>query len=472
LQKLQMLSLHARIFAAIALICAVALIGVGMYSTRVTFLQIESMPSEAAAAKQHSGPVERAIEAYVKAHPRFDSVQPFLHDLAQRTNTRIVLLTPALRVIATSFPSNETPAVARAGTDTLRVSIRQNGAVDDIYLRGGIPVRARGGDVVAYFFTFAQPAAPSGLSVAHSANRAVWMSIMIALFAALAVGILLSRYIVGPVRELTAAAGAMARGDLKRRVRARGSDDVGRLAASFNAMADAVERTEHARRRMVTDVAHELRSPLTRMRAQLEAAQDGHMPASDALPAVYAETLALEQLVDDLRDLSLADAGKLHVEKTTVALDACIDTAIARITADARARGITVVRDVGPGLPGVSGDPARMRQILANLLDNALRYTPAGGHIILGAAAADRFVEFFVQDDGPGIDAADAASLFERFYRVDGSRSRGTGGSGLGLAIAKELTELQGGTIAVESTPGAGSRFTCRFPRQTTSSSP
>lgn len=458
-----MLSLNARIFAAIAAVCAIALIGVGLYSSRMTLMTVEHLSAGPDSAARTSMIRDR-LQTYAATHHGFDNVEPLVERLGRTSNARILLLTPDWHIIATSLGSR-TARVARVDADTIRVTMLQNGERDEVLLRGGVPVDNSNGSTIAKLFVFGQPLAPpNGLSVARSSNRALWTAVAIALLATLAVSILLSRYIVAPVRNLTSAATAMSRGDLKRRVEVQGTGDLAKLATSFNNMADAVERIESLRRRMVTDVAHELRSPLTRMRVQIEAAQDAHVDTAIALSAIRNETLALERLVDDLRDLTLADAGKLHLEKRPVSLHACIDDALAQIASEAAARDITIVRDVTPLLPPIEADSGRIRQILANLLDNALRYSADGGHIVVGAAEGEGFAEFFVQDDGPGIPESDLRFVFERFYRVDGSRARATGGSGLGLAIAKELTEAQGGTIAAESTTGEGSRFTCRFP--------
>lgn len=458
-------SLHARIFGSIALICTVALIGVGTYSTRVTSLQVEQLLPEHP-AQPRTVQFRSAIESYRRSRGSFASVQPLLQDLAQRSNIRIILLTPNMRIIATSFASGTSVAAQAVANDTLRITVHRAANSEEILLRGGLPIHSPNGQTVARLFVFASPSAlQHTVSLARTANRALWTAVAVALIAALIVAILLSRYIVGPVRELTAAATAMAAGDLKRRVRVRGDGELASLASSFNTMADAVEHTEDLRRRMVTDVAHELRSPLTRMRAQLEATEDGHLSMADALPSIYAETLGLQRLVDDLRDLSLADAKTLHLEKSAVSLPACIDEALAAIAPDASARGIRLITDVAPNVREVYADRMRIRQILTNLLENALKHAPPSGHIVVGAAQDERFAEFFVQDDGPGIDPAHSDVIFERFVRLDDSRTRKTGGSGVGLAIAKELTEMHGGTIAVETVPGAGARFTCRFPR-------
>jgi signal transduction histidine kinase len=230
-------------------------------------------------------------------------------------------------------------------------------------------------------------------------------------------------------------------------------------------MANAIETTERLRRQMVTDVAHELRTPLTRMVVQLEAASDGHLSQSEVLAGVRDETERLRRIVDDLRDLSLADAHELVVERHEVSLARCIDDALARATANAKRANVSIGRVIDPGLPPAIGDELRIAQILDNLLTNAISHTPSGGRVVAGATATPQQIECFVEDAGAGIAAEHLPFIFERFYRADPSRQRTTGGSGLGLAIVKSLVEAQGGNIRVASNAESGARFTWTLPR-------
>jgi signal transduction histidine kinase len=254
----------------------------------------------------------------------------------------------------------------------------------------------------------------------------------------------------------------------------RSRDEIGELARAFNAMAGALEHNEALRRRLVADVAHELRTPLTNLRAQIEALEDGlEEPDGEALRSLHEETMLLARLTDDLQDLALAEAGRLPLHRERLDAGAALRAAAAAIRPRVAARDVAVAVEVADDTPAVEADAARVAQILRNLLENALAHTPQGGTIVLsagpaaapaGAAAPSAAVEIAVADSGPGIAAEHLPHLFDRFYRADASRTRGTGGSGLGLAIVRQLAELHGGSVRVESPPGRGARFTVTLP--------
>ena len=333
-------------------------------------------------------------------------------------------------------------------------------------LRGGSEIADGTGRALWRLFVLPADSALDALAPARgSILRSIWQSAVLGIAAAVAVAVLLGSYIVKPIRELTAATKAMSEGDTTRRVSVGAHDEIGRLAESFNLMADSVATTERLRRQMVTDVAHELRSPLTRMIVQLEAAVDGHLSRDEALAGVRDEARRLERLVDDLRDLSLADAHELSMARHDIALGTCIDEALDRMRRNAAQANVALERDVPPVLPMALGDEARVAQILDNLIANALRYAPPGGRVVVGATADHERVACFVQDDGPGIAPEHLPLVFERLYRADPSRRRATGGSGLGLAIVRSLVEAQGGEVSAESRLGHGSRFTWTLPR-------
>jgi signal transduction histidine kinase/FixJ family two-component response regulator len=243
-----------------------------------------------------------------------------------------------------------------------------------------------------------------------------------------------------------------------------GRDEVAQLATAFNSMADSIETNETRRRAMVSDVAHELRTPVANVRGYLEAAEDGVVPLDQSLvTSLLEEATLLQRLIDDLQDLALADAGKLrlHPEDTDAAELSRQVAAAHRARADEA--GVTLTVDA-PEPIEVHSDPVRLRQALGNLVSNAVRHTPAGGSVRVGARRDDGDVVLTVSDTGPGIAAEHLPNLFDRFYRVDESRSRATGGSGLGLAITKQLIEAHGGSIDVISAVGEGSVFSIRLP--------
>jgi signal transduction histidine kinase len=282
---------------------------------------------------------------------------------------------------------------------------------------------------------------------------------------AVLVTLALSHRIVRPIELLTAAARQMEQGDLTGRVSIRSGDEIGQLASAFNAMADGLTRLEQLRRKMVGDVAHELRTPLTNIRGYLEAAQDGLVTPNIALVNnLYEEVMLLNRLVDDLQELALAEAGQLHLERRPLDVSEVARLATEAIRPQAEARGLELSLDLPPDLPPVAADPHRIGQVLRNLFNNALEFTPQGGQVTLTARLDGTWVCLEVGDSGPGIAPEHLPFVFERFYRADPARARTTGGAGLGLTIVKQLVEAHGGRVWVKNTPGAGSVFGFTLP--------
>lgn len=283
-----------------------------------------------------------------------------------------------------------------------------------------------------------------------------------------------ARRILRPVAALTSAVRRMESGDLEARVPARGDDELAGLAHAFNTMADRRVEDEEQRRRLVTDLAHELRTPLGNVLGYLEAAQDGVMPVTDELVgSLHEEAMLLQRLVDDLQTLSLAEAGRLALHLEPVDVAGLAESVAKAHRARAAAEGLTLQVNAAPG-PGplVEADPERLRQALGNLVSNALRHTPKGGDVTLRVRVEDEAVVVEVQDTGEGIDPEHLPRVFDRFWRADASRSRGTGGSGLGLAICNRLVDSHGGSVTATSTPGNGSTFTVTLPRLATAGAP
>jgi two-component system OmpR family sensor kinase/two-component system sensor histidine kinase BaeS len=271
----------------------------------------------------------------------------------------------------------------------------------------------------------------------------------------------------GPMAELMAAADAVADGDFSVRVSEHGPRDIRRLAVSFNRMTAELRQAETQRRNLTADVAHELRTPLTIIQGNLEGVLDGvYPPTEEHVQATLDETRLLARLVEDLQTLSLAESGQLPLHPVRISVaDLLADTA-ASFAGEAATASVdlqTHIPDEAASLE-VEVDPDRIEQVLANLVANALRYTPAGGRINLGAEALPGGVRLTVEDTGAGISSEDLPYVFDRFWRGDKSRTRqGYSGSGLGLAIARQLVEANGGVIRVESEVGRGTRFTIEF---------
>jgi len=282
---------------------------------------------------------------------------------------------------------------------------------------------------------------------------------------ALAGTALLSRRVLRPIADVTDASVSLGEGDLGRRVPVRGRDELAQLARSFNRMADSVQSSEERQRRLVADVAHELRTPLANLRGYLEALKDGVLPGDQQLFAdLHREAVLQQRIVDDLQDLALAEAGTLVYQPVPVDLAELLETCRTAHQPAADHAGVTLaVRADEP--PVVSADPDRLRQVIGNLATNALRATPAGGSVTLTAGAdPDGSARLTVADTGHGIATEDLPHIFDRFWRADAARGRGTGGSGLGLAIARQIVLDHGGTIAADSRPGGGTTVTLHLP--------
>ncbi len=305
---------------------------------------------------------------------------------------------------------------------------------------------------------------PRELAFLERIQEAITYSAIGATALALVLGVLLARTLTQPLRELTAATQAVAKGALGQQVVVRSRDELGTLASSFNHMSADLAHASTLRRQMTADIAHDLRTPLSVILGYTEALRDNKLPAEqDIFDTMHLEAQHLQRLIDDLRTLSLADAGELPLTRQPLAPQALLERAASAHRAHAQAQGVTLAVETALVLPAVNVDGERMAQVLGNLLSNAVRYTPAGGTITLAADARDGAVQLRVQDTGSGIAPDDLPHVFERFYRADAARQQ-DGSSGLGLAIAKGIVEAHGGTIAVASTPGAGTTFTITLP--------
>ncbi len=296
-------------------------------------------------------------------------------------------------------------------------------------------------------------------------NRSLLQAGLIAGSLGVLAGVAIARGLSAPLGQLAAAARRIARGELHQQVPVAGTDEVADLAQAFNEMGTNLQQAETLRRNLVADIAHELRTPLSVIQGNLQAILDDVYPLEKAeIAAIYDETLILNRLINDLRELARAEAGQLSLDLQATELPPLIAGAVDLFAELAREQEINLKVSLTPDLPPVLADSDRVRQGLHNLLANALRHTPAGGKIAISAAQnaeATGFIRLSVTDTGDGIPPADLPHVFDRFWRADRSRSREYGGSGLGLAIVKQLVEAQGGQIGAESEglPGRGSCF-------------
>lgn len=305
-----------------------------------------------------------------------------------------------------------------------------------------------------------------------------------ALVLALTVGasVLAGARLVRPLHALTGAAQRMRDGQEHASVPVPGDDEIGRLAAAFNDMSAHRARLEEQRKAMVSDVAHELRTPLSNIRGWLEAAQDGLADPDPAfVSSLLEEAVQLQHIIDDLQDLAAADAGVLRLRLEPVRVGELLSQVAAAHQARAETAGVTLTVEAG-AVTILPADPVRLRQAVGNLVSNAVRHTPTGGRVTLRAyrdgdgdgsvSGSGEAVVVEVADTGTGIPAEDLRHVFDRFWRAEKSRSRRTGGSGLGLAIVRKLAEAHGGTAGATSTEGEGSAFTLRLPATAPATAP
>ncbi len=328
--------------------------------------------------------------------------------------------------------------------------------------RYGHPVMAGGERVGTLVPLDTVDHSPLEMDFLASVRRATLIGGAIALAVAAVLGTLLATQLSAPLRRLMLATDRIARGDLAHRVALRSRDEIGRLARAMNRMVEALQRSENARRRLLTDVAHELRTPLTVIQGNLEAMLDGVFPVTpDNLSPVYEETLHLGGLIEDLRDLTLAESGKLALNLEAIDLGPVAENACEALRPTAAEQGIRLDVTAEQDL-WVRADRRRVRQVLGNVLSNALRFSPEGSTVSVQVRHAGDEVLMSISDQGPGIPHDEIDQVFERFYKGDAARSGH--GTGLGLAIAREIVAAHDGRIWVESSPGRGAAFHIALP--------
>jgi signal transduction histidine kinase len=438
-------SLRLRLLAVLVLVVAITVGGIALVSTQVTTRAFHGYEDRRGMMRDRR--FEGFLTMYYAQHGDWSGVQSEIERMGQITGERLILADHEEQIVADSEAELIGQPLNHSWGPPPAPIIYDGVPVGALYV--GVP--EGGARVIEEFLA--------------SNNRTLLLVAAVAGLGGVLLIVSLSRRILGPVEALTSAARRMEAGDLSQRVEIASNDEIGDLARAFNSMADGLARLEGLRRNMVTDVAHELRTPLTNIRGYLEAVRDGLVkPERRVIDSLYEETLLLNHLVDDLQDLSLAEAGQLRLEQQPVALADVVDQAIGAFAPQAEAKGIALHVDLPEDLPLVNIDPRRIGQVLRNLLNNALTHTGLGGEVDVTAAASDRWIEVKIWDTGMGIAAEDLPYVFERFYRADKSRSRATGGAGLGLAIARQLVEAHGGQIEVESKIGEGTQFTFTLP--------
>jgi two-component system, OmpR family, sensor histidine kinase BaeS len=328
------------------------------------------------------------------------------------------------------------------------------------------------GEVIGFFIPVRAPfeGQPRELEFIQRINRLLLYGALIGAVIALLLGVFLSRTLTRPIRELTQATHAVSGGDLSQQVTVHSNDELGELAQAFNKMSSQLSRSVNARKQMTADIAHELRTPLSLIIGHAEAVHDGVLPPTrENFEIIREEATRLEHLVNDLRILSLADAGELSISLQTVEPQRLLQDVASAYQYQAQRKDVSLEMDIPAPLPNIEVDPGRMTQVLTNILDNALRHTPDGGKIVLSAREVDDQVKLAVQDSGPGLKNEDLERIFDRFYRTDASRQREdahAAGSGLGLAIARSIVQAHGGQLSAESEEGTGLKIIISLPKK------
>jgi signal transduction histidine kinase len=448
-----MTRLRWKLLAAMVALVVVTIGVSGLFTRQVTHEQVKRL-----LVKQPRALLDQAVrplEDHLRAAGGWRGVDAVLDRIAAASQTRLVLTTLQGERIAAS--ADLRAARITVDGDQLTAEGERNGRLEQVMVRvAPSAIRDAEGHAVAHLYALPMddPEDIAALREIAAVDRRLIAIFAIATIVATLLTVVVSRRIVKPIEQLTAAVQDIGRGKAPARVEVSGRDEIARLATSFNTMADAVATQEDLRRRMVGDIAHELRTPLTNLRCELEAIQDG-LAAPDAarIGSLHEEVLHLQRLVDDLQDLAVAEAGGLALHRERIDLGA----AVARIVGPQA----DVTSDDGIA---VDADVTRLRQVVSNIVANAVRHTPAGARVRVRVARAGGDAAVSVIDRGPGIPAQDLDRVFERFYRVDEARGRERGGAGLGLAIVRRLVELHGGRVWAESVEGEGATFTFTLP--------
>jgi signal transduction histidine kinase len=440
-------SLRFRLLMAFALIILVAVGAIYLFVSHTAVVEISRFGERSEQAR--FGRVTFELNRYYREHEEWEGIQPYVEQWGSLYERRIILTDSSGVVVA----------------DSQGELLGQQYLPDDTQgMRFPPPWE---GDSVGILYISPESSAvfPSPLSLSQAISRFLLWGALLAAAVAFLITYFLSRRISAPVKALTLAARQLGQGDLSQRVQSKEKSEVGELARAFNSMAESLERNEKLRRNMIADIAHELRTPLSNLKGYLEAIADGMVkPDSNTICSLDEEASLLSRLVNDLHELSLAEASELKLDYQMKDIIKLLKRTIAVRQTQATAKGVSLSVDLPKKLPPVNVDTHRISQVLLNLIDNAITHTPKGGIITIAARKLDNWLEISVKDTGEGIPAKDLPNVFERFYRVDKSRTRATGGAGLGLSIAKSLVEAHGGKIEVQSEEGKGSRFSFTLP--------
>ena len=483
-----MSSLYLRLLLVIVGVSLLAVIMVALISSRATTSEFQRF------VKNDDGTdLERLqgdLQAYYEQHGNWDGVLPVLDRISDLSGKQLFLTNAKPAIVAIAPASLRELNIRLMPDGNLQLERRRESGgrlqLEQFVLANPIhrEVKNAAGKLIGTLYLVPMTnheMTQNEKRFLGTVNKSLAFAGVSSAALALIAGFFLARRILRPVKALTSAAQRMKSGDLTVRVPIHGGDELAELGRSFNSMADAMVRTEELRRNLVSDVAHELRTPLASIRCQLEAMQDGLAdPNREQINSIHEEAMQLNRLVEDLQELALADAAQFRLSLQAVSVKEQAEQVSRSLHSLARERAVAIEVCMADDLPLAAADPGRLKQILTNLLENAVMHTPAGCRVMLSAkldistdvstgSVSDRavtgsWIEIEIQDSGNGIAPEYLPHIFERFFRTDESRSRATGGSGLGLVIVKQLVELHGGKVWAKSQLGHGTTIRLTLP--------
>jgi signal transduction histidine kinase len=460
-------SLRFRLFLSFLVVILVTVGTVSFFVARSSWDQIRRY--EANINDMRTARAASIITGYYNVNGGWEGIQSMVEMIATMEERRIIITDANNTVIADSQDSLRGKEY-RAEKSGIPLYQRTFIGPPPDSSPGG-PQNQGFGQGVLIATLYVSPLTSTVTSLIQSINLYLLVGAVLAIVIALIITFLIARGITSPIRALTQTARQFGKGDLSQRVNIKSKDEVGELAQTFNLMAGNLEHTEKLRKNMVADAAHELRTPLTNVAGYLEAIRDEVVkPDKATIASISEEVGLLTKLVDDLQEISLADAGELKLVRQPENIAQLITQSVSAIQAKVMSKGLTIESAVQEDLPPVNIDYFRISQVLRNLLENAYKHTASGGKIMVTTDLEDDLIKISVKDNGEGIPAEELSNMFERFYRVDKSRARAGGGSGLGLTIVKRLVEAHGGTVGVESELGKGSTFFFNLPVDNTAS--
>ena len=466
--------LRWRLALGFAVILALALGSVALFTGKVAEREVSRVQSEQDLVRANR--IVVALAEFYETNGSWEGAQNFVRRTSFQAERDIIVLDAEGRVVADSTRRNDRRGNRDGPGRSLfdHLDHRDHPVPPEYFVPivaggsqiGSVAVAERGrGDFVHPLRLDSDAGPPPGVEpplarFAEAVTRTLTIAGLLAGAAGILLVVLMSRRMLASISNLAAAARGLGSGDLASRADVKGNDEIAELGRTFNSMADALEESERQRRAMVSDVAHELRTPLSNIQGHIEALQDGLLePDSATLGTVHQQALHLNRLVDDLRLLADTEARELRLEIEATDVGEIAERVATSFKPRAEAGSVQLETEIAETLPTLYVDRLRMEQVLTNLVENAVRHTPSGGSVTVAASRMGDLVRVEVTDTGVGIPPDALPHVFDRLYRADASRERTTGGSGLGLTIARQLVETHGGAIWAESEEGSGSRF-------------